>query len=140
MSAEERTSTGCSAQGALPPKHQRPHEHPAMSAKPATRTADSTFATQQVAPGAHAGTTNVVANVALGVDAQAPHAAARAMAAQPILLRLPMVMRVTGLARSTIYKLISQNQFPVPIKLSKRAVAWLQSEIENWVSSRMRAH
>ena len=62
------------------------------------------------------------------------------MAAQPILLRLPMVMRITGLARSTIYKLISQNQFPVPIKLSKRAVAWLQSEIENWVPSRVRAH
>ena len=36
--------------------------------------------------------------------------------------------------------LISQNQFPVPIKLSKRAVAWLQSEIETWVSSRVRAH
>ena len=57
-----------------------------------------------------------------------------------ILLRLPMVMRITGLARSTIYKLISQNQFPVPIKLSTRAVAWLQSEIETWVSSRVRAH
>ena len=51
-----------------------------------------------------------------------------------------MVMRITGLARSTIYKLISQNQFPVPIKLSKRSVAWLQSEIEIWVSSRVRAH
>ena len=62
------------------------------------------------------------------------------MAAQPILLRLPMVMRITGLSRSTIYKLISQNQFPVPIKLSTRAVAWLQSEIETWVSSRVRAH
>ncbi len=58
----------------------------------------------------------------------------------PVLLRLPLVMRTTGLARSTIYKLISQNQFPAPIKLSKRAVAWPQSEIENWVSSRMRAH
>ena len=62
------------------------------------------------------------------------------MAAQPILLRLPTVMRITGLAKSTIYKLISQNQFPVPIKLSERAVAWLQTEIENWVSSRVRAH
>jgi prophage regulatory protein len=51
-----------------------------------------------------------------------------------------MVMRNTGLARSTIYKLIAHNQFPVPIKLSKRAVAWLQSEIENWASSRVRAH
>ena len=49
-------------------------------------------------------------------------------------------MRITGLARSTIYKLISQNQFPVPIRLSKRAVAWLQSEIDGWVLSRVRSH
>ena len=62
------------------------------------------------------------------------------MDTQPILLRLPMVIRITGLARSTIYKMISQNQFPVPIRLSKRAVAWLQSEIEGWVASRVRAH
>lgn len=140
MSAEERTSTGCSAQGALPLKRQRPNEHSAMSAKPATRTTDPTAAAHQVAPGAPGRATNVVANVPAGGHAQAPHAAAHALAAQPILLRLPMVMRITGLARSTIYKLISQNQFPVPIKLSKRAVAWLQSEIESWVSSRMRTH
>jgi prophage regulatory protein len=57
-----------------------------------------------------------------------------------MLLRLPTVMRITGLAKSTIYKLISQNQFPVPIKLSARAVGWLQSEIEGWVSSRVRSH
>ena len=62
------------------------------------------------------------------------------MDTQPILLRLPMVIRITALARSTIYKMISQNQFPVPIRLSKRAVAWLQSEIEGWVASRVRAH
>jgi prophage regulatory protein len=56
----------------------------------------------------------------------------------PVLLRLPLVMRTTGLARSTIYKLIAQNQFPIPIRLSARAVAWSQSEIERWVASRER--
>jgi len=79
-------------------------------------------------------------NLAPGGHPQAAQAADQITAAQPILLRLPMVMRITGLARSTIYKLISQNQFPVPIKLSTRAVAWLQPEIETWVSSRVRAH
>jgi prophage regulatory protein len=127
-------------QGALPLKRQRPNEHSAMSAKPATETDDSTFATHRIAPGAHAGSANIVANVAPGGHAQAPHMAEHTMAAQPMLLRLPMVMRITGLARSTIYKLISQNQFPVPVKLSKRAVAWLPSEIESWVSSRVRTH
>lgn len=56
-----------------------------------------------------------------------------------IRLRLPMVMRITGLARSTIHQLISQNQFPAPITLSTRAVAWLQSEIEPRASSRVYA-
>ena len=50
MSAKERTSTGCSDQGALRLKHKRPNEHSAMSAKPAIQTADPTFATSQVAP------------------------------------------------------------------------------------------
>ena len=111
-----------------------------MSAKPATQTADPTFATRQVAPEAHVSTGLATASLAPSGPPQARHAAAQTMDAQPILLRLPMVMRITGLARSTIYKLISQNQFPVPIKLSKRAVAWLQSEIDGWVSSRVRAH
>ena len=40
------------------------------------------------------------------------------------LLRLPNVMRLTGLARSTIYKLIAAGEFPAPRKLTRRAVAW----------------
>ena len=141
MSAKGRTSTGCSAQGALRLKRQRPNEPSAMSAKPAIQTADPTFATHEVAPTAHVRTGLADASMAPGGPPPlARRAAAQTMDAQPILLRLPMVMRITGLARSTIYKLISQNQFPVPIKLSKRAVAWLQSEIEIWVSSRVRAH
>ena len=140
MWAKERTSTGCSDQGALRLKHRRPNEHSAMSAKPAPQTAGPTFATHQVAPEAHVSTVLAAANLAPSSHPPAPHAAAQIMPAQPILLRLPTVTRITGLARSTIYKLISQNQFPVPVKLSKRAVAWLQSEIDDWVTSRVRAH
>ena len=140
MSAQERTSAGGSDQGALRLKHRRPNEHSAMSAKPATQTSGPTFATRQVAPEAHGSTVLAAAILAPNSHPPARHASAQIMAAQPILLRLPMVIRITGLARSTIYKLVSQNQFPVPIKLSKRAVAWLQSEVEAWVASRVRAH
>lgn len=141
MSAEGTISTGCSAQGALRLKRQRPNKPSAMSAKHANQTADPTFATHQVAPRALVSTGLADAGLAPnGPPPPARHAPAQTLDSQPILLRLPMVMRITGLARSTIYKLISQNQFPVPIKLSKRAVAWLQSEIESWVSSRVRAH
>ena len=140
MSAKERTSTGCSDQGALRLKHRRPNEHSAMTAKPATQTAVPALATSQLAPDVQGRTIVPATDLTPGGHSQAAHPADQLMAAQPILLRLPMVIRITGLARSTIYKLISQNQFPVPIKLSKRAVAWLQSEIENWVSSRVRTH
>lgn len=140
MSAKERTSTGCSDQGALRLKHRRPNEHSAMSAKPTTQTAVPALATSQLAPDVQGRTVFAAADLAQGGHPPAARPGDQLMAAQPILLRLPMVMRITGLARSTIYKLISQNQFPVPIKLSTRAVAWLQTEIETWVSSRVRAH
>lgn len=130
----------CSDQGALRLKRRRPNEHSAMSAKPATQTTGPALETSQLAPDVQGRTVLSTANLVPGGHPQAAHAGDHLMAAQPILLRLPMVMRITGLARSTIYKLISQNQFPVPIKLSTRAVAWLQSEIETWVSSRVRAH
>lgn len=140
MSAKERTSTGCSDQGAMRLEHRRPNEQSAMSAKLPTQTAGQTFATSQRAPELQGRTVLDAASLAPSGPQRTTSAAAQVMAGQPILLRLPMVMRITGLARSTIYKLISQNQFPTPIKLSTRAVAWLQSEIETWVSSRVRAH
>lgn len=48
-------------------------------------------------------------------------------------------MRMTGLARSTLYKPIAQKPFPAPVKLSERAVAWLQPEIDTWIGSRARS-
>ncbi|SNY97901.1 AlpA family transcriptional regulator [Halomonas sp. hl-4] len=50
------------------------------------------------------------------------------------LIRIKDVMERTGLARSTIYKYISLGQFPQPIKLGTRAVAWVESEIDVWIN------
>lgn len=49
------------------------------------------------------------------------------------LIRIKDVMKRTGLARSTIYKYISLGQFPHPIKLGTRAVAWVEREVEAWI-------
>ena len=111
-----------------------------MSAKHASQTTGSTFATDQATPEVHGRNVLVSASPAPRSHEPQTHAAVQVMGGQPILLRLPMVIRIKGLARSTIYKLVSQNQFPVPIKLSTRAVAWLQSEVEGWISSRVRTH
>lgn len=54
----------------------------------------------------------------------------------PLLLRINAVMRVTGLGRSTIYRLMADRQFPIPVRLSKRAVAWRRSDLERWSEGR----
>ena len=54
------------------------------------------------------------------------------------LLRLPAVMRTTGLARSTVYRLIAEHSFPGPVKLSKRAVGWHVEEVRQWTLERPR--
>ncbi|PXZ07590.1 DNA-binding protein [Gilliamella apicola] len=50
-----------------------------------------------------------------------------------ILLRLPKVMEKTGLKRATIYFHIKQNTFPKQFKIGQRAVAWLESDIDDWI-------
>jgi len=54
------------------------------------------------------------------------------------LLRLPDVMKVTGLARSTVYKLIAERSFPVPVRITNRSVAWHANEIQAWLGERAR--
>ena len=49
------------------------------------------------------------------------------------LIKLKEVMDCTGLARSTIYKYISEQVFPKPVPLGERAVAWVESEIQDWI-------
>jgi prophage regulatory protein len=55
------------------------------------------------------------------------------------LLRRKQVEFQTGLARSTIYKLISLGLFPPPIRITNKAVAWPQSSISKWIDSRITA-
>lgn len=51
-------------------------------------------------------------------------------------LRMPSVIRRTGLARSTIYRLIAEQKFPVPVRLTDRAVAWRRIDLERWSAER----
>lgn len=52
-------------------------------------------------------------------------------------LRISDVETETGLKKSTIYKLIKQNEFPPPISLGLRASGWLMSEINQWKQERI---
>jgi prophage regulatory protein len=53
------------------------------------------------------------------------------------ILRLPAVIDLVGLSRSTIYLAISNETFPRPIRLSTRARGWLREDIEEWLGQRI---
>lgn len=52
------------------------------------------------------------------------------------LLRRPDVEAITGLSRSSIYAAMSRGDFPRPVSIGKRAVAWPRTVIESWVEAR----
>jgi len=52
-------------------------------------------------------------------------------------LRLPEVKKITGLGRSTIYLKISKGTFPASVSLGERAVAWIDTEIHQWIAERI---
>ncbi len=52
------------------------------------------------------------------------------------VLRVRDVRRISGLSRSTIWRLERQGKFP--IKLSARIVGWRASDVQTWIRSRER--
>lgn len=53
------------------------------------------------------------------------------------ILRLGAVIESTGLARSTIYKLVGSGEFPKPVPLVGRSVGWVESEVHEWIKARI---
>jgi prophage regulatory protein len=52
-------------------------------------------------------------------------------------LRLHDVLRVTGVGRSTLYQQIASGDFPKPVRISLRAVAWRESDLVKWQQDRI---
>ncbi len=62
------------------------------------------------------------------------------MSQQPdYILRLPDVMKLTGLSRSTIYEMVKVGSFPKQTRLGKRAVGWRCSAISGWIETQPQA-
>ena len=53
------------------------------------------------------------------------------------VLRLPEVIKRTGISRSLIYRLIKEGNFPKQIHTSKRTSSWIESEINDWLDARI---
>jgi prophage regulatory protein len=58
-------------------------------------------------------------------------------AAKSSFIRLEQVKARTGLSRSTLYAYIHAGRFPAPVTISDRCVAWVESEIDAWISERI---
>ena len=53
------------------------------------------------------------------------------------LLRLPEVVRRTGLSRSYLYHEMKHDRFPKPVKITQRTSAWVDSEVQEWIENRI---
>lgn len=53
------------------------------------------------------------------------------------LLRLKQVEKKTGLKRSQIYLYMKDGTFPRSFKIGPASVAWLESEIDEWVNLKL---
>lgn len=61
------------------------------------------------------------------------------MTASMRIIRLNEVIGLTGLARSTVYKYVTDGGFPQSVTLGPRCVGWVESEIRAWVLSKIEA-
>jgi prophage regulatory protein len=51
------------------------------------------------------------------------------------LLRLRDVVAKTGLSATQIYVWMSDGLFPRPVRIGRRAVAWVASELDAWIEA-----
>lgn len=51
-------------------------------------------------------------------------------------LRMQSVLDRTGLSRATLYRQIRDGSFPRQLQLTRRCVAWRESEVQNWMAER----
>ena len=53
------------------------------------------------------------------------------------ILRLPDVIERVGFSRSSIYAFVDNGSFPKPVQIGIRAVGWLDSDVDDWISDRI---
>lgn len=52
------------------------------------------------------------------------------------LLRIAEVARIVRRGKSTVYADMAANLFPRPVRIGRRAVAWRQADIADWLAER----
>lgn len=57
----------------------------------------------------------------------------------PTLIRRSEVLQRCGISNSTLHRRLKAGEFPAPIKLGPRAVAWVEEEVDAWIAQRIEA-
>ena len=52
------------------------------------------------------------------------------------VLRLPQVLEICGLSRSSVYSMMKDGSFPKGFRLGTRAVGWRSTDIKQWIDNR----
>jgi len=58
---------------------------------------------------------------------------------QPALVSLREVCAMTSLSRTAINQRRAAGQFPKPVSLGEKRIAFVRSEVENWIRDRIAA-
>lgn len=54
------------------------------------------------------------------------------------IIRLPAVAEKTGWSKATVWRKVkTDTTFPQPIKVSENCTGWVESEIDDWLVSRV---
>lgn len=57
----------------------------------------------------------------------------------PSVIRMPEVVRRTGLAKSTIFRRVRAGAFPQPVRLTSSSIGFIDSEVTEWIEQQMSA-
>jgi len=57
----------------------------------------------------------------------------------PVLIRRPKVLQRCAISNTTLHRLITAGEFPPPVQLGERSVAWVESEVDAWIEARIEA-
>jgi prophage regulatory protein len=54
-----------------------------------------------------------------------------------ILDRLPAVLERVNISKTSMYSWMKSGDFPQPVRLGPRSVAWRRSDVDAWIESRI---
>ncbi|PWV72997.1 AlpA family transcriptional regulator [Halomonas sp. A11-A] len=58
---------------------------------------------------------------------------------RPTLIRRSEVLQRCGFSNTTLHRLLTKGEFPPPVQVLGRSVAWIEAEVDAWIMERIEA-